>query len=261
MNLTINLIEERQEATVLKEARSRFDNVKSINIEAFKYDKHICKIELVLWLGKKYIKRLITIDNLELDTCDELLNYSYNKSRLIICNHLSDIDPLIFIALSKKPLTFAAKVEVKKMPFVGRVVTLLGGKFLNRDDLKQQLRVMKEIEQDMTCYPNLDWVIFPEGTRNKEPLKDPIQFHHGTFRPAFKTNSDIYVTALYGTFRILKIDNKFKFYPVELAYIFKFTKDDYQNSSTSLIANKSYELIKNKLYELRELDSSKIKMN
>ena len=228
----------------------------SMHPERYSIEKKFYKTQkLIRYVLKKFnVKYLIY-------NCDELLNYSYNKSRLIICNHLSDIDPLIFIALSKKPLTFAAKVEVKKMPFVGRVVTLLGGKFLNRDDLKQQLRVMKEIEQDMTCYPNLDWVIFPEGTRNKEPLKGPIQFHHGTFRPAFKTNSDIYVTALYGTFRILKIDNKFKFYPVELAYIFKFTKDDYQNSSTSLIANKSYELIKNKLYELRELDSSKIKMN
>ena len=118
---------------------------------------------------------------------------------------------------------------------------------------------MKEIEGFMEHNPNLDWVIFPEGTRNKNPNQDILEFHHGTFRPAFKTGSDIVVMALFGTFRVLKIHDNSKNYPVEIKYIHGFTKEDYQNATTSKIALEAHDMMSEALKTLRKIDQVQMK--
>ena len=228
-----------------------------------KFSKHPEKYSLELRFYKtqkliRYVLKKFHINYLTYDS-DELFKKNKDKARLIVCNHLSDLDPLIFIALSEKPITFAAKIQIKKMPIVGKIVTILNGKFLDRDDLKQQLRIMKEIEVFMQNNPNLDWVIFPEGTRYKNPNQDILEFHHGTFRPAFKAGSDIVVMALFGTFRVLKIHDNSKNYPVEIKYIHRFTNEDYQNATTSKIALEAHDMMSDALKTLRKIDQVQMK--
>ena len=181
MNLTINLIEERQEATVLKEARSRFDNVKSINIEAFKYDKHICKIELVLWLGKKYIKRLITIDNLELDTCDELLNYLskiydvVDKDELILLTIVNKLEQvtvgLVYREQPSESLTIKKRFDAPK----GISILEIGDRYLDYYKTKACIDIdsMQEIRNGLARNETYDKLTYGEGNLLKLFLDRP----------------------------------------------------------------------------------------
>lgn len=192
-------------------------------------------------LRYKRIKRLVlsVLKNFKVDihkfNQDSVIT-SKHENTLIVCNHESLLDPLIFIALSEKPVTFACKEELRKVPFVKRVVSILEGEYLNRSDLKQQLRTMQKIQEKLKNIPNLDWVIFPEGTRNKNPYEGALEFHHGTFRCATKSNSDILICSLFNSFQVLSLKTGSKKFDIYFHYLKRITPEEYKNSSTSEIA-------------------------
>lgn len=96
MNLTIDLIEERADNRKAIEGRSRYQDIKSVTTELIRYDKSDCKIEILLLLGKKYVKRLITLDNLDRDHAEHALQ---------VLNELIYDDPAGFRAKDNEKLT------------------------------------------------------------------------------------------------------------------------------------------------------------
>lgn len=186
-------------------------------------------------------------------------NKKPGQNTLIVCNHLSDADPIIMMALAKSPLTFVAKKESEKFPFVGKVVKSIDGVFLDRGDLRQEIKQILKVQDMLKNYPNLDIVIFPEGTRNRSPLTDTLDFKHGSFRPAMKEGLDIAVFSVYGSQRILSYKCKNRYNPVELRHIKTFTKDDYKSLSTSEMAVLVHDMVNNSVKELRVEDKELMK--
>ena len=123
---------------------------------------------------------------------------------LITPNHRSVVDAITLIYISEKPITFAAKIESKKYPVIGRAITMLEGVFLDRDDLRQQLKMMKYIDNETKNNPNRNWVIFPEGTRNKDDSPfSLLEFHQGSFRTVVSEQIPVIPCVMYGNDRIL----------------------------------------------------------
>ena len=182
----------------------------------------------------------------------------------LISNHLSAYDPLVFINLLEEPCSFVAKKELENKPFAGKIIKGIDGLFLDRDDLKQSLRVMMKVEKELK-EKKKNWIIFPEGTRNKDPLRLVKDFHHGTFRPATKAEVPIVPVALYGTFRVLKRKPVYKHYPIHVKFLDPIYPSEYQSMSTQEIASLcqerieralSYELRKKDLLEMKEVDKN-----
>ncbi len=220
------------------------------SLKPSKYDlnKRFLKIQ-------KLIKKVLKAFNVSLDEIDleKYENSAKNdEARLIVANHISDFDPLIFIALAKRPITVVAKIQILRYPFVNRIIKILEGEFLDRDNLKQSLKVFKSIANKMEKYPNLDWLIFPEGTRNKINVYLPNQFHYGTFKPAMKTNININVFSLLGTQKILDIKCKNKKYPVTLKFDKTFAFDDYKEKSTVELSKEAHKLCLEGVQEIKE---------
>ena len=127
----------------------------------FRYSRHPEKYDInlrfkkVQTLIRKVLRAFnVTVNEIDVDKYD--LTLKEGKPHLIVANHISGFDPLIFIALAKRPITFVAKKQILKLPFVGKVVKSLNGEFLDRDDLKQSLKVFKSIAQKMIDIPNLE---------------------------------------------------------------------------------------------------------
>lgn len=224
-----------------------------------KYSKHPEKYDIKLRFFKvqKLIRKVLKAFRVNVSECNLEQFNSVNPedpSRLLICNHLSDADPLVFIAYSKRPITFVSKKEVQKFPLVGRIVKILGGKFIDRDDLKMQLKIFKNIEEEMKNNKGIDWVIFPEGTRNKEHIEEVQEFHYGTFKPAMRNNLDIYVFSIFGTQRVLngKCHNKSYFVPLKLNKV--ITAEDYKEFSSIEVSNLAREYCQEGLKEIIEKD-------
>ena len=172
-----------------------------------------------------------------------------------VSNHLSAYDPVSLISVLDKPCTFVAKKELENKPFAGKWITGMDGLFLNREDLKQSLRIMMKVEDDLKNNNNKNWIIYPEGTRNKDPMCKLREFHHGTFRPAYKAGVPIVPVATFGTFRVLKRKPNFKKYPVFIKILKPIYPSDYHNMTTQDIAKMVQNMIQKEIdYNLRRQD-------
>ena len=178
----------------------------------------------------------------------------------LVSNHLSAYDPLSLICVLEKPCTFVAKKELLKAPFAGKVIKGIDGLFIDRQDLKQSLRIMMAVEADLKTEDNKNWIIYPEGTRNKDVMKNMMMFHHGTFRPASKAGVPIVPVATFGTFRVLKGNPNFKKYPVFIKFLPPLMPEQYQNMSTIEIANYVHDEIQKTVdFDLRKKDHLEMK--
>ena len=182
------------------------------------------------------------------------------ETSYIVANHLSAFDPVALLCVMDKPATFVAKKELENKPFAGKVITGIEGLFLDRQDLKQSLRIMMKVEADLKERKDKNWIIFPEGTRNKDPIKRVKAFHHGTFRPAVKAGVPIVPVAMYGTFRVLKRKPTFKQYPVWIKFLKPIYPEEYKDMSTQEIADLCRDKIEQVIsFELRKKDHEEMK--
>lgn len=227
-----------------------------------KFSRHPEKYDIKLRFYKiqKLIRKILRAFNVSISEIDLNGFNSYNslKNRFIVANHLSDADPLIFLAYSKRPITFVAKKETAKFPLVGRVIKILEGEFIDRNDLKMQLKVFKNVENKMREMPSLDWIIFPEGTRNKIDVNEVQEFHYGSFKPAMRNNLDIYVFSLLGTQRILDSKCKNKSYVIPLKLNEIITYENYKEKTTVEVSNYAYKICSDGVKELIPIDKSYI---
>ena len=180
-----------------------------------------------------------------------LENVPKDRVSYFVCNHQSAVDPLFIIAAHDAPSSVIAKKEVKKLPLVGRALKALSGEFLDRENLKQSLKIMMKMQQDL-MEGNKNWFIFPEGTRTKDPLKNVQEFHHGTFRAPTKAKVPIVPVAIYGSFRTLKMKPYLKRHPVILKFLPAIYPEEYEGQYTGDIAKMTHDIIENEIaYNLR----------
>ncbi|PKM52617.1 MAG: 1-acyl-sn-glycerol-3-phosphate acyltransferase [Firmicutes bacterium HGW-Firmicutes-7] len=129
-------------------------------------------------------------------TVNGLENVERNgKAVLFVGNHKSYMDIPLLIKHIPYPLAFIAKVDLKKVPFVSQVMTLLGCLFMDRANVRQSLEIIKEGVTKLKRGESL--LIFPEGTRSKSNTLLP--FKQGSLKLAEKANVLIIPFALKGT--------------------------------------------------------------
>ena len=173
---------------------------------------------------------------------------------LMVANHLSDLDPLAIIYHSEKPISFVAKKETLKMPFIRTAVKMLDGYFMDRSDLRQSLTVIHGVEERLK-QGYCSYVIFPEGTRNREPETTGVApFHPGSFKAGMMPSVPIVPLALYGTFRPFHPSPDYRRNPVEFTFFPVLLPEDYQNESSTEVAEKTHTLIAKEIEAIQEED-------
>ena len=173
------------------------------------------------------------------------------RSCLFVPNHLSFMDPLVLIAYSEKPISFIAKTEVQKFPFINPAMKIIDGEFLDRDDLRQSVKVIKSVS-DKISSGRCSFVIFAEGTRNRNPEGDLPAFHSGSFKVATRSKCPIIPISLYGTQRLLDTKLHYKRYPIALTYLNAVEPEQYLNDpTTNDISVKIHDLVANEMYFVR----------
>ena len=191
-------------------------------------------VELKYKKLRKLVMRLNK--NLDIDLHVSGLENVPNDTCAFFSNHIAAVDPVPFISTLDKPLAFLAKQELESVPFVKTAIQSIEGLFIKRDDLKQSLRTMMKIEEDLKSRRK-NWLIFPEGTRNKDSRALLLPFHHGTFRPAVKAGVPLVPVAIFGTQRVFDKVNKFKKYPVQLIFGKPILPNEYKEMNTEEVAS------------------------
>lgn len=132
-----------------------------------------------------------------------LENIPEREAVLFVGNHRSFFDIVIGYTLVKNPTGFIAKVELSKVPMLRRWMEELGCRFLDRNNIKQNLKVIlgaiKDIKEGKSVW------IYPEGTRSEgEDETALLPFKDGSFKIAEKSGCKIIPVAMLGTRAILE---------------------------------------------------------
>ena len=187
----------------------------------------------------------------------EVFTNSKDKS-LLISNHLSFLDPLMIIIKSEKPVTFIAKKEVFKMPFVGRVAKALEVFPLDRDNIMSQLSEIKKVVTYLKDPNKPSVIVYIEGTRNRNPENPCLDFHAGTLKIAQMAGCPINVAATYGSFRALSKKSCLRKYPVYFSILETIPADEFKKINTNDLAGQLRKKVDAKVDELRALDKKYI---
>ena len=200
-------------------------------------------------------KMIVNVDKaLHIDLISTGLNdFPMSMSYIFTPNHQSFVDALVLIDFFKEPIRFVAKAESKKFPFAGSAITSIDAVYLNRKNLKEEAKTMLQIGKLMKNDP-YKWIIFPEGTRTKNPDFSMNEFKPGALKSAMKAGIDIYPVAMWGSYRVLSTKYKLKRYPVFIHVFDPIKKDFYKNKNTSEVACLIQNMISEKLEELKKLD-------
>ena len=206
-----------------------------------KYD-HLRKMIVHINKGLNAELKIIGLDNIP------------NETSYFVSNHIGAADPIFVIEALEKPITFVCKKELEHVPFVTKCIKTIEGEFIDRDNLKASLRTMMKVEADLKK-GRKNWLIFPEGTRNKDDHRLLLEFHHGTFRSAVKAQVPIVPICIYGSQRIVSSRYKLKKYPIYLEFGKPLYPKDYENMTTQDIADYFHNTIQTMLsYHARRCD-------
>ncbi len=116
----------------------------------------------------------------------------------IFPTHDTYLDTVLIV--SATPVRFLAAIEVKKIPFIGRMGTALGVTYMERRDKNDRARVRQQLRGE-TSYPPI--VIYPEGMLDGKPGIAP--FRYGAFELAQEAQKPYLLVAIvYDSFWKLK---------------------------------------------------------
>ncbi len=109
------------------------------------------------------------------------------EGAILVANHQSLVDIPLLIAAFDREVRFLAKSELGRIPVFGRSMRAAGNLFVDRDDPRDAVRVIREAGGAMRRGEMI--VIFPEGTRSADGTIG--EFKAGAFLIARKAGAPL----------------------------------------------------------------------
>lgn len=125
-------------------------------------------------------------------------NLEITGNTIVLCNHLKLRDPIILIALFKRPIHFIAKVELFRSWFLRFILTKMGTFPVNRgaSDIKAVRTCLNILKSDGVLG------VFPEGHRSKTgELQD---FEPGVAMFALRTGAKVVPVVIHNRYSFFK---------------------------------------------------------
>ena len=161
-------------------------------------------------------------------------------------NHQGLFDVLMMIESHERPFTAVIKKEMEKNFFMNRVVKVLKAQYIDREDIRQSMKVIKKMTEEVKEGRN--YVIFAEGTRSKNG-NNTNEFKGGSFKSATNAKCPIVPVALIDSYKVFDT-NSIKKQDVSIYYLEPILYEEYKDMKTSEIAEMVRERIQNKINEI-----------
>lgn len=167
-------------------------------------------------------------------------------------NHIDNMDPILLVAQFERNIFFVGKKEIEKFFVVGDIMKALGSYFLDRESLRDGVKMINYCTNLLKTDPTSNLVIFPEGTRTKDKVNFlPNEFKSGTYKIAKNTKLPIVPIVIFGSQYVLDQKITKKRYQCVLNFLKPLYYDDYKDMSTEAIAKSVYQMV------LANLDKTK----
>ncbi len=186
------------------------------------------------------IEVLITLLGVKLNTRG-LENTPKEGRFLLVCNHLSQVDPVVLLHCFKKSqLAFISKRENQSMFVVGKIMHKLLCQPINRENdreaLKTILKCIDIIRQDKASI-----AVFPEGYTSLDQKLHP--FRSGVFKIAQKTKVPIVVCTIDNSQNVKHDIRRFKRPYVNLHLVRVLRPEDYAGLTTVELGNQIHDMM------------------
>lgn len=169
----------------------------------YKYMGNEKKMQILIKkVGSRWGRKMIQIFNVSVEV--EGSDNIGEKTYLIVSNHQFDMDIPLLLGYLPLRISFIAKKELEKIPFLSHWMKLADNIFLDRQNKRDAVLMLRKGVEVLKKGVNL--VIFPEGTRSSKLLP----FKKGSFRLAKDANTPILPIAIYGTDKLLEGIDKIK---------------------------------------------------
>ena len=152
---------------------------------------------------------------------------------MLFPNHQGMYDALAIIGTLPVPVSIVYKIELKDIPFIKQIANCVKGFFIDRDDVRQSMKVIMEVSEEVKKKRN--YIIFPEGTRSKYGNKVG-DFKGGSFKAATKAKCPIVPVALIDSFKPFDSDS-LKPVEVQVHYLEPIYYEEYKDMKTVEIAD------------------------
>ena len=161
---------------------------------------------------------------------------------LLVCNHLSNADPVVLLHQVKRyqTLAFISKRENASMFVVGKMMHKMLCQLINRENdreaLKTILKCIDIIKEDKASI-----AVFPEGYIYQDRLLHP--FRGGVFKIALRTQVPIVVCTLQNTQYVFRNAAHLRHTDVHFHVIGVLQPEDYRGMTAVQVANLAYTMM------------------
>ena len=166
-------------------------------------------------------------------------------------NHQGLFDILTILDTCPRNFGIIGKIELKNTPLIKQVFALTDSYYIDRDDLRQSMDVIRNVTKDVK--EGHSFVIFPEGTRSKQG-NHLLEFKGGSFKAAQKAGCPIVPVAIVDSYKVMDT-NSIRRVTVKVAYLPPLTAPEYQGMKTTEIAEEVRSRIEQKIAEMTANES------
>ncbi len=160
---------------------------------------------------------------------------------LLVCNHLSMLDPVMLLAYFRKSqIAFISKRENNSMFLVGKLMHKIMCQLINRENDREALKTIiaciRLIQEDQVSV-----AVFPEGYIHGDEKLHP--FRSGVFKIAQKTKVPIVICTLQNTQKVKVNMSKLKPTDVHLHLVGVVQPEEYEGLTTVDIADRVHAMM------------------
>ena len=161
-----------------------------------------------------------------------------------VSNHVGMFDIILALAYIGRPFGFIAKKELIFLPFINVWIYILGGLFIDRNNIRKAINTINQGISKIQNGGNM--LIFPEGTRSKG--RGLLPFRSGAIKLATNSLAPIIPISIYGSYEVYE-----KHYRVHAANVrIEFspiivTKDMSKEERRNILTDQIRDIIQEKL--------------
>ncbi len=162
-------------------------------------------------------------------------------------NHQGKYDVLGIFATHKKPLSFVMDEKRSHLILVSEFLTLVKGKTISLNDLRQTIRVFQEMAKELKN--GTKYILFPEGGYKENNGNIVEKFKAGSFKVAQMAKVPIVPVALVDSYKVYNSDTHYGPTQTYVYYLKPINYNEYKGLKTVEIAEMVEERIKAKIRE------------
>lgn len=214
-----------------------------------KAKKNLETLEEKYVVGQSVIKTVIKKSRCKVNVYG-LENIPQKSGMAVFSNHQGKFDALAIFDNFPKVLKVVIDDKASHAPIVDDFLNLIEAKRLQKDNMRQGIKLFKEVEEEVK--EGINYLIFPEGEwhDNKNTLQE---FKTGCMKFLYRAKCPIQPVCIYDTYKVYGI-NSLKKVECSVHYLKPIYFEEYENLTKQELAD----LVKSRIQEkLDEIESNK----